>query len=187
MVEWDSVARGMEAADALVKEADVVLVAFRAVSPGRFIALFHGEVEEVRASLRRGLEVGADAVIDSLFLPNPHPGLLPAIGARVLPEDVDAVGIIETLSLCSLILAADGAAKTSEVTLLEIRLAMGLGGKAFCVLAGEVSHVEAAVARGRELATERGYHLRSIVIPRPDPRTVQYLVDPQAPFSDFII
>jgi len=187
MLEWDSIAQGLLASDALAKEADVTTVAVRPVSPGRFVALFTGEVEEVRASLDRGLEVGGDSVIDSLFLPQPHPGIVPAIGARTGLDAVDAVGVIETLSLCSLIVAADAAAKTAAVQLVEIRLAMGLGGKAFCVVAGAVSHVESAIARGTELARERGHHLRSVVIPRPDPRIVEHLIDPHNPFSDFVI
>lgn len=187
MLEWDSIAQGLLASDALLKEADVTTVAVRPVTPGRFVALFSGEVEAVRSSLHRGIEVGGDSVIDSLFLPQPHPGLVPAVGARSGLGAVDAVGVIETLSLCSLIVAADGAAKTGAVDLMEIRLAMGLGGKAFCVLTGEVSDVESAIARGTELARDRGHHLRSVVIPRPDPRTVEHLIDPNDPFSDFVI
>ncbi|MAE95251.1 MAG: propanediol utilization protein [Deltaproteobacteria bacterium] len=187
MLEWDSIAQGWLAADALLKEAEVATIAVRPVTPGRFVALFSGDVESVRSALGRGIEVGGDSVIDSLFLPAPHPGLTPAIAARSAVDAVEAVGVIETLSLCSLVLAADGAAKSGSVELLEIRLAMGLGGKAFCVLSGEVSDVEAAVARGTDLARERGHHLRSVVIPRPDERTVRHLLDPQDPFSDFVV
>jgi len=187
MLEWDGIAQGHLAADALLKEANVDVLTVRPVTPGRFVAVFCGEVEEVRVALQRGIEVGGDSVIDSLFLPAPHPGLVPAIGARTRIDAIDAVGVIETLSLCSLLLAADGAAKRAGVDLIEIRLAMGLGGKAFCVLAGEVSDVESAIDRGTELARERGHHLRSVVIPGPDPRTVQYLLDPEDPFTSFLI
>lgn len=187
MVEWDSIAQGWLAADALLKEADVTPVVIRPITPGRFVALFAGEVEEVRASLRRGQDIGGDSVVDSLFLPAPHPGIVPAIGARTGLDEVDAIGIIETLSSCAALVAADGAAKTGTVELLELRLAMGLGGKAFCVVTGEVSDVEAALDRGTELARDRGHHLRSVVIPRPDPRTATHLIDPLPPFSDFLV
>ena len=187
MLEWDSIAQGVFASDGLVKEAEVTPLTVRPVSPGRFVSLFSGEVEAVRAALLRGQDAGGESVVDSLFLPAPHPGIVPAIGARTGLGSVEAVGIIETLSLCSLLVAADGAAKTGAVELVEIRLAMGLGGKAFCVMSGEVSDVEVALARGTDLARERGRHLKSIVIPRPDPRTVQYLIDPQDPFSDFVV
>ena len=186
MLEWDSVAQGLFASDALIKEADVETIVVRPITPGRLVALFTGDVESVRASLKRGMEAGGDSVIDSLLLAAPHAGIVPAIGSRTGFENVEAVGIIETLSLCSLLLAADGAAKTGNVVLTEIRLAMGLGGKGFCVMSGEVSDVESAMARGTELARGRGHHLGSVVIPRPDPRTVRHLVDPIDPFSDFV-
>ena len=64
---------------------------------------------------------------------------------------------------------------------------MGLGGKAFVVLTGEVSDVEAAVGRGSEVASGRGYLLSSVVIPRPDPAALAFLAKPETPFRDFSI
>ncbi len=187
MLEWDSIAAGLEATDAVLKHAPVDSILLRPVTPGRYIALFTGEVEAVRAALKRGAEVGEAALVDSLFLPQPHPDLVPALGARTRLKDLSAIGVIETLTLCSLILAADAAAKTGSVSLTEIRLGMGLGGKAFCVLTGEVSQVESAISRGTLLAKERGYHLRSVVIPNPDPRMATLFLQPPQPFSDVTI
>src|SRR5437016_5428683 len=129
-VEWDSIANGIRAADALVKAAPVAPVVFRAVTPGRYFALFSGEVEAIQSATARALEVGGESVLDHLVLPNPHKSLLPTIRGKGTPEPLEAIGIIETLTMCSLILAADAAAKTGDVRLHEIRLAMGLGGKA---------------------------------------------------------
>lgn len=187
MLEWDSIALGLAATDALLKEAEVEPLLVRPVSPGRFVALFSGDVDSVRSALRRGAEVGAGSLVDSLFLPKPHPSIGPALGARTGHREVDAVGVIETLTLCALVLAADGAAKTGEVRLLEIRLGMGLAGKAFCTLTGEVSQVRAAIEVGAALASERGHHLRDVVIPRPDPRLVAFFLDPTPPFSDVLV
>ena len=187
MLEWDSIAAGLEATDGLFKQASVEPILVRPVTPGRYVTLFTGEVESVRSALKRGADVGEAALVDSLFLPQPHVSLVPALGARTRFKDLEAVGVIETLTLCSLLLAADAAAKTGEVSLVEIRLAMGLGGKAFCVLSGEVSQVESAVSRGSLLAKERGYHLRSVVIPNPDAQMAPFLTSPTQPFSDLEI
>ena len=67
MLEWDSIAQGLLASDALAEEADVSTVAVRPGTPSRFVALFTGEVEEVRASLDRGLEVGGDPASRSSY------------------------------------------------------------------------------------------------------------------------
>ena len=56
-----------------------------------------------------------------------------------------------------------------RVTLLEVRLAMALGGKAFCTLTGDVSSVQAAVAAGRAVIAEAGVLVNAVVIARPHP------------------
>jgi microcompartment protein CcmL/EutN len=184
-VEWDSIALGVRAADALVKAAPVTPIVFRAVTPGRYFALYAGEVEAVQAATVRALEVGGESVLDHLVLPGPHRSLVPVIRGKSPADELLAIGIIETLTMCSLMLAADAAAKTGSVQLHEIRLAMGLGGKAFVVVTGEVSDVEAAVERGSALAAGRGMLLSSVVIPNPDPAALEFLAKPASPFRDF--
>ncbi len=66
------------------------------------------------------------------------------------------MGIIETVTAAVCIVAADAAAKTADIQLLEIRLANGLGGKSFVLMEGDVADVEASVAAGVELVTARG-------------------------------
>jgi microcompartment protein CcmL/EutN len=76
-----------------------------------------------------------------------------------------ALGVIETFSAAACIVAADAAAKAAEVDVLDVRLAMGLGGKAFCLLSGDVGAVEQAVAAGGEKAAGEGLLVRRVVIP----------------------
>jgi microcompartment protein CcmL/EutN len=186
MVEWDSVALGLRAADAALKAASVAPLALRAVTPGRFVAVFSGDVESVALAVLRGVEIGGASTVDHLRLAQPHPSLRPALGARTGNRSFAAVGILETLSLCSLVGAADAAAKAGDVRLHEMRLAMGLGGKAFVTLTGELSQVEAALERGAAFAAERRMLLASVAIPNPDPLTLSYLREPASPFADFV-
>ena len=89
-------------------------------------------------------------MLDHLVLPSPHKSLVAVIDGKGPAEPLEAIGIIETLTMCSLILAADAAAKCGEVRLHEIRLAMGLGGKAFVV-----HHGRGLERRGRRRARQR--------------------------------
>ncbi|HNJ44352.1 MAG TPA: BMC domain-containing protein, partial [Acidobacteriota bacterium] len=66
-----------------------------------------------------------------------------------------------------LIEAADAAAKTADVRLLEIRLAMALGGKAFVTMTGTVAAVQAAVSAGAAVLGAKGLLVNKVVIPRP--------------------
>jgi microcompartment protein CcmL/EutN len=65
--------------------------------------------------------------------------------------------------------AADAAAKAANVALMEIRLAMALGGKAFVTMTGDVGSVQAAVAAGKQIIAEAGVLVNAVVISRPHP------------------
>ena len=71
---------------------------------------------------------------------------------------------------------ADAAVKSAEARLLEIRLAMALGGKAFCVLTGDVAAVRSAVESGKALIGAKGLLVNWAVIPSPDAALVKELL-----------
>ena len=52
-------------------------------------------------------------------------------------------------------MAADAAVKTGGVKLVEIRPAIGLGGKSYATMLGNVSAVESAIKAGRKGRTRR--------------------------------
>ncbi len=167
VLEFSSIARGIEAADRVLKEATVEVLFARPVSPGKYVLLFTGSVEDVTSSLRAGAEVGADSLVDQLRLPAVHEDVFRALERPIAVPELHAVGVIETCTVASTILAADAAAKKAAVRLIEIRLAQGIGGKSYVTLTGGVADVEAAVGAGAALAEEKGLLLRRVVIPRP--------------------
>lgn len=169
-LETSSIAQGMVTADAMVKQADVEVLEASVLSPGRYWIVVGGDVATVRAAHRRGVEVAGDTLLDQLFIPQLHDGVLPALRGTVTASDDDAVGVLETLTAASAIVAADAAAKTSGIVLRDVRLANGIGGKGVVVLSGSVSEVQAAIEGGRADAQKRGLLARAVVIPRMDAR-----------------
>jgi microcompartment protein CcmL/EutN len=169
-IETSSIAQGMVAADAMVKQAEVEVLHASVLSPGRYWFLVGGDVASVRAAHRRGVEIAAETLLDQLLLPQLDPGVLPALRGLVPTSDADAVGVLETLTAASAIVAADTAAKAAAVTLQDLRLANGIGGKGIVLLAGALPDVQAAIEAGRADALRRGLLARSVVIPRMDAR-----------------
>jgi microcompartment protein CcmL/EutN len=102
-------------------------------------------------------------------IPRVHPSVFPAISLSVdiPPERIQALGIIETFSASSIIDVADAAAKTANVTLFRIHLAMALGGKGFVLMTGDVASVRAAVDAGSALAGSEGILVSRAVIAAP--------------------
>lgn len=176
ILESNSIAKGIEAADAILKAAEVELLYAKPVCPGKYTVLFHGEVAAVTAALEAGEHSAGGHVVDSVVIPRVHPQVIQAINLSAAPPEVNAVGVMEFFSITASVYAADAAAKTSDVTLLDVRLGYGIGGKSFVVLTGDVSAVTAAVEAGMRRGAEKGLAVDSVVIPHPRPEVFSALL-----------
>jgi len=176
LVEYKTVSSGITAADILVKTADVELVQAETVCPGKYYALITGELSAVRSAIDAAKRALPDKLIDEFMLGNPHDGIYPAIYGTTTVENPRALGILETYSIASAIVAADTAAKTSDVKLLELRLARGMCGKSYLLLTGEVAAVSAAIEKAKAGAGENGMFLDSSVIAGPDMKLWQKIL-----------
>ena len=78
--------------------------------------------------------------------------------------------------MASLIEGADAAVKTANVDLIEIRLAMALGGKAFVTLTGDVAAVQSAVASAAQVVGQKGMLVNKVVIAHPRPELLNEMV-----------
>ena len=177
LLELSSVAKGVEVADAILWESDIALLFATHVQPGKYLILFTGSVEDLNSALRRGAELAAGDLVDQLLIPQVHPQVEGALRRRdgQIEGTIDAVGVIETTSVASAILAADQALKKATVDLMELRIANGLGGRSYLSITGEVSDVRSSVAAGAGFAQDQGRLARQVVIPRPHPDLVRFL------------
>lgn len=167
ILESNSIAKGIEAADAVLKAADTALLYAKPVCPGKYTILFYGDVAAVKASLDAGEAVIDGHLVDSVVIPRVHPQVIEALSLSTVPEGVNAVGVMEFYSVTAAVYAADAAAKAADVTLLEVRLGVGIGGKSFAVLTGEVAAVKEAVCCGMAEGEKKGLAVGSVVIPSP--------------------
>ncbi|MGD0038388.1 MAG: BMC domain-containing protein [Bacteroidota bacterium] len=113
---------------------------------------------------------------DTFVIPNVHPDIFPAISGTTQVQMLEALGIVESFSVASLIEAADAAVKTARVQLMEIRLAMALGGKAFVTMTGDVASVKSAVDAAAVVCSERGLLVNKVVIPNPRKELLKEIV-----------
>lgn len=166
-LELNSIARGIEAADLILKTAEVELLYAKAGCPGKYYILFTGEVAAVKASMEAGKALGGSFAVDGCVIPRVHPQVIAAINLSCAPEGVNAVGVMEFFSVTAAVYAADAAVKAADVTLMDIRLGTGIGGKSFVVLTGDVAAANAAVEAGIHTENAAGMTVASVVIPNP--------------------
>lgn len=169
LIEFDSIAAGVQAGDAMAKKAPVAQVISGTVHNGKYLVLVSGEIADVEEAYAEGLAVGAGAILDSVFLPGVHPHVAAAVAVQRRPEPLDALGIIETRTVAAAIAAADAGVKGAEVNLIEVRLADGLGGKGLVFFAGLLHDVEEAVRVGVEYISASPTLVRAVVIPQLHP------------------
>ena len=177
LLEFSSIAAGIQAADAMVKRAPIDVIKAGTVQPGKYLVLIGGQVADVEESLAAGREVGGAAAVDFVYLPHVHPEVVEAIGGGRVEQVVDSLGVIETTTVAAAIHAADAGLKGAEVRLVEVRLADGLGGKGIVLFSGLVADVEAAVEIGVGVLERPDLLVRQVVIPQLHPEMWENVAD----------
>ncbi len=155
IVELRSIARGYLTLDAMAKRAEVAVLHAEPVSTGKFWVAITGGEAEVGEAMDAGLEIAGPARVDHTFLPGAHEVVLDAVARGVTVKvPRDAIGVLELATMASAVRAADAALKCADVTLVDLHLARGIGGKGYLVVTGDLSDVDAAIDAGAESAGE---------------------------------
>ena len=169
LIELSSIAAGFLVADTMLKAGNVRLILSRSICSGKYMVLIGGDPAGVEAAVAAGAEAANGCLIDKFVISNIHPDVITALGRSTPVQPTGALGILESFNVTTLLEAADACAKSANVTLLEVRLAMALGGKAFVTLTGDVASVQAAVAAGRQVIAKAGVLVSAVTISRPHP------------------
>ncbi len=154
--EFDSIVDGIHAADAIAKGSPIATFFTGTTHPGRYVILVGGDTASVVVA--RDIVEDLDLVcLDTCFLPDIAAEVLAVVTGPDAPADArgDAIGVVETATVSSGIDAADAAVKAADVTLDALRLADGIGGKAYLVVSGTVGDAQAAVEAAIERADSR--------------------------------
>jgi len=178
LIELDSVARGLRAVDAMVKQATVTIHEANLIEPGKYLILFSGLVAEVEESFGAACTVGADRVVERMLLPVVHPGLTQGLMGVMDVDDPDCVGVVEGKHVPGVLEACDRSLKDADVKLCGVRVAGSLGGKAYYVVHGAQHDVEAALAAGKRVLDKRGTLFAIERIARPHPEFLVWLLRP---------
>ncbi len=167
MVEVNSIAIGVNIADVMVKAAEVTLIMSKTICPGKFLILIAGDVGAINSSVEAGVAGVGENVVDKLILPNVHPQVINAMSMTTEINKVNALGVVEYFSIATAIVGADAAAKAANIKLIELRPGLGIGGKAFVSLSGDVSAVTESVNAAARVGEENGMLVAKVVIPSP--------------------
>lgn len=168
LLELESIARGLVAADVVLKRAKVQLAFAEPVTPGKYLLLFSGDVAEVEESFAAAVDFAGPLLLDKLLLTYAHEALVDGLRDLFAPDWEESVGVVETHTVAAALLAADAALKKADVRLMQLRLARGIGGKGYFVLTGALHMIEAALEAAR-LAVAENLLVNAELIQHPHP------------------
>lgn len=176
MVEFSSIARGIYAADQMVKVSEVEVVTASTSCPGKYVAIVHGDVAAVKTSIETGEREAGEYYIDSMVIPNVHPQVFPAITGSHLHRRDQCPGNHGVVSIAAMLETADAILKAADLDGVELRLGNGLGGKSFFTYTGDVAAVKSGTDAGKEIVQSKGLMVNFEVIPSPSPVLIQSLM-----------
>jgi microcompartment protein CcmL/EutN len=164
LLEFSSIAKGIEAGDAMSKRAPLQVVRAGTVHPGKYLVLVGGLTADVEEAIEAGRDAAGPFLVDVVFLPDVHPDVVASIAGTRREDAGEALGVIETETVAATIDAADAGVKGARVTVRDLRLADDLGGKGYVLFGGEVAEVEAAVGHGVARINASGHEATQVVI-----------------------
>ena len=92
LLEFNSIAIGIQAGDAMVKRAPVERIQSGTVQPGNYLVMVTGEVAPVEEAVAAGQEIGQNALLDTIYLPGVHPGVVAGIAGERETQEGDSQG-----------------------------------------------------------------------------------------------
>jgi microcompartment protein CcmL/EutN len=92
-----------------------------------------------------------------------------------VPEKIRALGVLESYSLSTMVIAADAVLKSAELEAIELRLGTGIGGRAYFSFTGDVAAVKTGVEVGMEDIGGNGMLINAEVIPSPEKKLIKTL------------
>ncbi len=165
LLELSNISAGIFTGDAIIKAAPVSVLKSGTVHNGKYLLLFGGSVAAVEESYQTGLSVGGENIIDRVFLPNIDSKVHDAILNKRNKISHETLGLFETKSVAITIKAADAAVKSTEIEIVEIRLADDIGGKGLVIYNGKLEEVEAALEISRSKLADPAMLINAAVIP----------------------
>jgi carbon dioxide concentrating mechanism protein CcmO len=178
MVETVGFPPMVEAADAGVKAADVILAGYVIVGSGYSTAIFRGEVAAVRSAVAAAKAEAAKVgkVVSSHVIPSPHPYMQQVLPVGLkdgkksagieIPKDMESsLGFMEFKGFIGLVEATDAGIKAAHT--VPVGWQKVGSGMVTILLQGDVAAVKSAVDAGGSAGARVGELISTNVIARP--------------------
>lgn len=174
-IEFKSIAKGIEVSNEMVKKSLVEILYLKSICPGKFLIIISGEVSEVNESIKYGLDLGENYIVDSFVINSVSEEIIDGIKKKYKPiKEYDAIGIVETNKVCAGITMLDKTLKSSNVSLTKLQLSFAIGGKLVYIVSGELSNIEYGINMAKTIVNSKNI-INISIIPNVDKQIIKNL------------
>ena len=149
----------------------------KTICPGKFLLMLGGDIGAVQQAIETGTSQAGEMLVDSLGAGEYSPSVLPAISGLNIVDSGRRRGSSKPGAWRPASAPLTGGESGSNVTLVRVHMAFGIGGKCYMVVAGDIADVDNAVTVASDSAGEKGLLVYRAVIPRPHDALWQQLVE----------
>lgn len=163
IIEFSSIARGIEVADKMIKASLVEVLLLKHICPGKFMVILCGDVEAVNVSVETTVISDRYKIVESAVISNAHEDLISYFKNKPKISEFESVGIFETSTVTSTLVSLDAALKSAFVKLVRLVIGNGIGGKSYFIVTGSVSNVEEAIKISSKLVNPKKLIYKTII------------------------
>ncbi|WP_207695894.1 hypothetical protein DOK67_0002872 [Enterococcus sp. DIV0212c] len=177
VIELKSMAKGMDALNELTKNYEVNIHLAKAICPGRYLILYTGVVGQIKQSEDFFKEQYKKEIIKTTAIFRVSPQIIHRLNRKQhIVGTLSAIGIVEVNSTVGLIKLCDTALKASAVELLEIKVTIGMAGKGYFLVNGEVGNVTTAIETVKQSSQMHKYSVNCTTISSPSEQFLQQVI-----------
>lgn len=173
LIETSSISKGMEILDNILKQTKIELITGRSVCPGKYLIIIEGTVQSINFALQVSRAIGEESILYSHAINNLNEQVFYVLKEKKKPENIKALGIIETRTSIASIVLADVLCDSSNVELIKLRLANGIGGKGLLIFTGDVSSVKNAIQSAKYYDIQYKKIIDIVLLSHPDNRLIE--------------
>lgn len=175
-LEFRSISKGIEVSNEIVKKSSVEIIYFKTICPGKFLVIVTGDEGEVNEAIDYGVTLSVDTLVDHFKVHAVSTPIVEAFKNKYASKEITgALGVMETGKVCAGIKALDIALKSSDVKLIKMHLAFGIGGKLVYVVTGTLSSIEYGLSEGKRILNKNA-NVNVSIIPSPSEDMTRHLI-----------
>lgn len=174
IVELNSIAKGIEITDIMLKSAELEVIYSRNICPGKYMIILTGDIGSVDESIEILKQLDNKYILATFILPNADKRIIDGINKKYNNIEIKAIGVMEFTSVAYGIIALDKALKNGQVEIVKFILGNLVGGKCYFIITGFLSSVSESMKVAKELIDSKKI-VYSTIIPSPDKNLISCL------------